>query len=365
MHVAHVNASPGYSGGEVQVFLLLQGLRARGVDVTLYALPDSESHRRAVALGIPVVALAPRNAADMLTMWRLRHRWRQRPVDIVHLHSGHAIWLGSMAARPLGIPIVATKRMDRAIRPGLKSRLIWNHWVTAAVGISPAVVEHLRAAGVPDSRRHLICSVVDPQRTQAKRSRAAVRRDLKCPPDLVVLLAMGSLDHRKGIDVLLHACARWPPDAPPYRLWIAGDGPERPALERLAHSALPADRVHMLGHRSDAADLFQAADVCVMPSRAEGMGNTALEAMAGGRPVVASAVGGLMYSVVPEETGVLVPPDNPEALANALVRLVRDEALRLRLGDAARKRMQTAFTPDSMVNAYHALYQSLLTPRQT
>ena len=362
LKIAHIHSSPGHSGGEVQVLLLLTGLRQRGIASTLFHLPGSACGKRAASLGIPTLPLAPRNAADFPGMWRLRHALRSGKFDVVHAHTGHAIWMGSMAARPLKIPVVATKRMDRPIRRGLKSYLIWRRWVAAAVGISPAVVQQLRQANVPESRLHLICSVVDPARATAQRSRVALRHELATPANATALLALGSLDYRKGLDVLLAACSLWPADAPPIHLWIAGDGPERQSLTEQARCLPPTIHIQFLGQRSDPADLLAASDIVVMPSRAEGMGNTALEAMASERPIVASAVGGLAHSIIPEETGLLVPPENPAALRAALLRLVRDPALRHRFARAGQTRVTTTFTPTAMVESYLSLYHRLIPP---
>ncbi|MDA0577521.1 MAG: glycosyltransferase family 4 protein [Verrucomicrobia bacterium] len=344
MKIAHVNSSPGFSGGEVQVFLLLEGLRQRGHEVTLFAPPGSASEAEARQRNIPVRPYAPRGAADLFMMWRLRRALREGVFDLVHLHSGHAIWLGAMAARPLGMPIVATKRMDRRIRPGLKSLLIWQRWVDAAVAISPAVAELFHAARVPTARIHTICSVLDPARTRASRPRDRVRQSLACPPDVVALLSAGSLHQRKGMDVLLKALARLP-DAPRHHLYIAGEGPERPALTQLAASLGLRARVSFLGQRMDTADLLNAADIFVIPSRSEGLGNAALEAMGCALPVVAGAVGGLRHVVADGTTGILVPPDNPDALAEALRNLIGKPQRRRDMGAAGRQRVTSHFTP--------------------
>jgi glycosyltransferase involved in cell wall biosynthesis len=143
-------------------------------------------------------------------------------------------------------------------------------------------------------------------------------------------------------------------------LWVAGDGPERAALTQLAGELGLDDRVRFLGRREDAADLLAACDVFVLPSRLEGLGVAALEAMAARRPVVASAVGGLAEAIVDGETGLLVPPDDVDALATALVRLVDDAVLRDRLGSAGPQRIADAYSAQQMVDAYAALYRDVV-----
>jgi glycosyltransferase involved in cell wall biosynthesis len=175
----------------------------------------------------------------------------------------------------------------------------------------------------------------------------------------VVLLCLARLHKRKGIDVLLRALGGM--SARP-RLWIAGDGPERGALEALAHETGVDAQVQFLGMRSDAADLLAGCDVFVVPSRSEGLGVVALEAMAAARPVVASAVGGLAHAVVEGRTGLLVSPEDPDALARALARVIEDPALRESLGDAGPGRVAEGFLAEQMVEAYESLYFEVLTP---
>jgi glycosyltransferase involved in cell wall biosynthesis len=168
---------------------------------------------------------------------------------------------------------------------------------------------------------------------------------------------LANLVPRKGVDVLLEALARLEP-AP--RLWIAGDGPERGALEALAKQLGLAERVHFLGRCDDTGDLLAACDVFVMPSRLEGLGVAALEAMAAGRPVVASRVGGLAGLVVHERTGLLVPSDDVASLADALRRVLDDAALRTALGAEGPRRIAEGWLAEQMVGAYEALYVELL-----
>jgi glycosyltransferase involved in cell wall biosynthesis len=130
-------------------------------------------------------------------------------------------------------------------------------------------------------------------------------------------------------------------------------------LEERAISIGVASQISFLGQRGDIADLLHAADVVVAPSRREGMGVAALEAMAAGRAVVASDVGGLAYAVVHERTGLLVPPEDAAALASALARLIRNPELRQRLGAEGPPRIAEEFLPEQMIAAYEKLYQSV------
>lgn len=357
MRIAHVDSESGFGGGEAQVFLLLRGLTAGGTDCVLFCPPGSASEARAAQLGIECRTLPMRNDLDVRAARGLAAGFKACDVQLVHLHTGRATWLGGLGARFAGCPAITTRRMDRPIHRGLKSRLTYGTLTDRVAAISPAVEEWLRRAGVPAERMELIPSAVDPTLLDPRRSREDVRQEFGAEPDGVVVLAVGALELGKGHDVLLQAWGRM--ENPPT-LWIAGEGPARSALEDQA-----GPRVRFLGHRPDVPDLLGACDVFVMPSRHEGLGVAALEAMAVGRPVVASDVGGLSHAVEAGRTGLLVEPGDSGALAAALKRLTDDSALREALGGRGAARVRQHFLASQMVASYLALYRRILDRRAT
>lgn len=359
--IAHVDAERGFSGGEKQVFSLIEGLRRAGLRNVLFGLPESACEARATELGIEFVAVPMRNQIDGAAVIRLRRGFAAAGADLVHLHTSRATWLGGWAARLGGLPAITTRRQERVQKPGWRTDFVYGKLTRRVAAISPAVAECLVAGGVPRERIVEIASAVDPSALEPRTDRSAVRAALSTDDDEFVFLAAGALVERKGFDVLLDALARLEPGARP-RVWIAGAGDEREALEARAVALEVAERVQFLGARDDIADLLGACDAFVMPSRREGLGVAALEALAVGRPVVASAVGGLggVGGAVTPECGVLVPPEDPAALAVALERLAADRALTARLGRAGVARVAEHFHVDGMVAAYRALYAAVL-----
>jgi glycosyltransferase involved in cell wall biosynthesis len=166
-----------------------------------------------------------------------------------------------------------------------------------------------------------------------------------------VVVVLGALTRRKGHAILLRAAAT----VPGLRYVFCGDGEEAPALERAAAGL--AGAVRFAGFRRDIPACLAAADIVAVPSLQEGLGVAALEAMAAARPVVASRVGGLAEAVVDGETGLLVPPGEPAALAAALGRLARDLDLRARLGEAGRARVRARYTSARMAEGTLACYE--------
>lgn len=360
MRILHVNGELGFSGGEVQVMLLLRGLREQGLESVLCAAEQSAIAHTARAEDFNVVPVTLRNDMDFPGLFKLLGVMKREKVDVVHLHTGRAIWLGSIAARLAGIPAIATKRMDRPIKQRLKSRLIWQKLLSASVGISQQVLDQMILGGVPKERCRLIYSTVDPASVASSVDRDALRVAEGVSADDLLLLSLGSLNHRKGFDVLMDALVILRDRGVQPKLWIAGEGPEGEKLKAYAGETGMGDQLKWLGQRSDAADLLKASDIVVMPSRAEGLGIACLEAMAAGCPVVASRVGGLQETIVDGESGLLVPVEDAEALAGVLQRLLEDGNLRRAMAEAGPIRVAEVFAPEKMVKDYISLYNEVL-----
>lgn len=358
--VAHVDAERGFSGGEVQVFLLMEGLARRGHRNLLICPPSSAAAAEAARRGIETALVPMRGDADLAAVWRIAAALRAAEADLAHLHTYRASWLGGWAARLARRPAVVTRRMDRPIAPGWRTRQIYRRGSRRTAAIAPAIAAQLIAGGVEPERVVVIASAVDLARVTPGRARAAVRAELGTAESDLVLLALASLVRRKGIDLLLDALSALGARGLRPRVWIAGDGPERVALAAQAARLGLDPQVRWLGVRDDVADLLAAADVFVLPSRAEGLGVAALEAMAAGCAVVASEVGGLGDAVRKAGGGLLVPPGDAVALADGLFTLLNDPALRARLAAAGPAGVQASFSADGMVAAYEALYADVL-----
>ncbi|RMF97944.1 MAG: glycosyltransferase family 1 protein [Planctomycetota bacterium] len=169
---------------------------------------------------------------------------------------------------------------------------------------------------------------------------------------------VGRLDAQKGVDVLLHSAAEWLPRYPDVYVLLAGDGPQRTRLQRLAHTLGIDSRVLFLGFRKDIPALLHASELFVLPSRWEGMPNAVLEAMAAGLPVVATDVEGVRE--VLGDTAPLVPPDNPRELTTQITRILDSPSLAQSIGEANRERAFSLFSWDSVADRYQALWARLL-----
>ena len=174
-----------------------------------------------------------------------------------------------------------------------------------------------------------------------------------------IVLTVARLDPQKNLSDLIRAAAQ----VPEARFLVAGEGPMRSALESEIRAHALDGRVELLGFRSDVAELLRACDLFVLPSLFEGLPLSVLEAMAAGKPVIASRVGGTDEAVVHGETGILVPPSDPAALARAIRELLADPATAQAYGARGRARVAREFSVDAMVERVSALYDELLAGR--
>jgi glycosyltransferase involved in cell wall biosynthesis len=215
------------------------------------------------------------------------------------------------------------------------------------VGNTRDIVANLIARGWPADRAHYLPNFVD-----ATPGEPAPREALGAPADAPLALALGRLHESKAFDVLLAAVAL----VPLLHLWLAGAGDLAAALKRQARALGIADRVRFLGWREDVAGLLAAADMVVVPSRREPLGNVVIEAWAAGRPVIAAASVGPRALIADGDNGLLVPVDDASALAAALARAAADGALRRRLAAAGRAAYEAEFTERAVVARYQDFF---------
>jgi glycosyltransferase involved in cell wall biosynthesis len=357
----------GLGGAEKQVVLLAQGLRARGVDaqvLLMFTGGPRESGLRAA--GVPVThlgfvssAAGPRMVpANAVAFARLvRHLRRTRP-DILHAFLFHSYVTAAPAARLAGVRVLVAGR--RSLGDFKRGRRVLLAVERLATGVTDLLVANAEAVA-EDTRRHervhpdKIVTVYNGLPDSAFEPAPPARLDTAEP----VVLCIANLKRDKGHRFLLDAVARLRDQNLPCTLALVGDGPERRALEDQA-GRLGID-VRFLGTRTDIEPLLARAHAVVLPSLHEGMSNAVMEAMAAGRPVVATDVGGTGELL--RDRGVLVRPSDGEALADGLGRVLRDPALAAHLGARARAWSLEHLHVDAMVDRHVHIYRELLERR--
>jgi len=350
-----------WGGGEEWMLAAATGLRARGHDAALVARPASAIATRARDAGLDVVAAAFASDADVLSFLRVLRACRARRVEAAVVNMDRVLRVAGCAARLAGVGVVLPRRgSEFPLKPGPVYRWTYTRVATGVIVNSRATGRTLLrdVPWRPAGRVHVLPNGIDADRFARARSRGDVRRALDLPPDAAVLLTVGELTDRKNPTLVVEAAARLAARGLAARILFAGEGPERAAVERRARELGLPDRVHLLGFRDDVPDLLAACDVLVHPSRVEGFGYAVAEAMAAGRPVVATAASSLPEIVADGRTGILFPPDDADALADALAVYLGDPGRRARDGQRGRERVLAEFSRERRLDELESLLEA-------
>lgn len=342
MKVVHVHRMRGIGGSERHLLTLLPALAARGIDPIFVGLDDPAWNPADFygALTVPAVRIpAPRDVDPVL----LARLVRTLQADVVHTHLVHADLYGGLAAKLRGTMLVSTKHNDDPFRTGA-FRFVERRLASLAdrvVAISDSLRRFtVEQVGVPAGKVETIHYGLDEPPAPWGSNPAD-----DVPANARIVLSTSRLTRQKGVDVAVQALSLLPEDVV---LVVLGEGPERTQLE--------SPRVHLPGRVPDVAAWLRRASVYVQPSRWEGFGLAVLEAMISGLPVVATNVSSLPELVVDGETGVLVPPDDPAALAAGIERALASP----QMGAAGRERAAREFSVAKMADRTAALYTDLL-----
>ncbi|MFO0951490.1 MAG: glycosyltransferase [Isosphaeraceae bacterium] len=301
------------------------------------------------ALGCPVTALHARPGFKPSSWWRLARLFRKGRVDVVHTHSEGPLLFGVPAARLARVRRVVHTRHhgpDLGNPPHiLKLMAAASRWADRVVCVADDGARHSLAEGFAPSRVMTVWNGID-----------LTRFAYQGPTPGGPAVAVGRLAPEKDHATLVRAAAIAAGSEPAFRVEIAGDGPCGEELRGLAAELGVGEVVRFLGRVDDVPGLLGRSGQLVLPSRMEGVSLTLLEAMARGLPVVATSVGGNPEVVAEGETGLLVPPGDPAALARAMLAVWRDPALARVFGRAGRARAEHSFDVRLMTARYEAIY---------
>ena len=294
---------------------------------------------------------------------RLAAALRRNRIQVVHSHARSADRLALVLARMIGAKVVRT--MHNAPRDSSRSGLgtrIMERFTDRWTAVGPSVAEYMKQCGIKPEKIEVILNGTDLNRFRQgePEERRTARAALELEPNAIVCLAVGRLFPQKNYPLLLRSFDAARRQAAALRLFIAGEGPERPALEDLIRELDMGGSASLLGLRDDVPDLLRAADIFLMASDYEGLGCAAVEALATSKPVVATRVEGLQDVVLPGETGYLVAPGDAKAFAAAILQLAAQPILREQFGHRGREDAVERFSLDRMVRRYENLYKSLL-----
>jgi glycosyltransferase involved in cell wall biosynthesis len=350
-------------GAERHVVDLAMALHRKGHEVEVACSVSGGLSEPLEAAGVPVWPLARRLVKRRVSVAYARGIRRllgERRFDLVHAHIFASAVAAAIATLGKGVPLVITEHTEAS----------WQTWRTRRVSRwAHRRAKRVIAVSTPIERRLIERDEVPPH--LVTRIPNAVIPASDEPPDpagplpdawvegpLVGVVAR--LQPEKGVANFLKAAARVSEISPRARFLVVGDGPLREELLNLVEHLGISERVRFLGYRTDSRALMGLMDLLVVPSLTEGSPLIVLEAMAAGVPVVASAVGGIPDQVRHGREGILVPPDDPDALGDALGALLRDPAYARRLGEAGRRRTENEFSHETLVRRIEAVYRAAI-----
>ena len=355
---------PSIGGTEVASVLLMRGLRALGHELLVVTsktdpgLPDSEEHEGVAIRRLPFrEAVADANPAAVFALLQksLEITAEYQP-DLVHLGlPGPSCLFCLQTCRRKGLPLIFTHQLAGAWTEGTRAdQMVARAAQQASRVVFPSrgMLEEAVRSGIETEASEVVYNGIELESDEP----------LPLPWDPPIVVATGRLSHEKGFDLLVDAARLLVAAGTRFELRIAGDGAERPALEQAVNRYGLREIVSFMGWLKPEAvlDLLQSASVLVAPSRAEAFGLSALEAQAAGRPVIASRVGGLPEIIRDGDTGRLVAPEDPQALADGIADVLASRARATDMGLRARARVQERFSIEAQALEYERIYRDVL-----
>ncbi|HVF11250.1 MAG TPA: glycosyltransferase family 4 protein [Abditibacteriaceae bacterium] len=360
-----------WAGTERHILDLARGLCDEKVDVRIACPKKGELASRAAAHGVRVHAIENRNLPDGAAVRTLRHLLRSGSVNIIHAHNGRTGLLASLATQLAGHGrCVVTQHFLKPAHldeQGLRAKLSRqaHGWVNTRIdhfiAISQAVRNEMLARGdAPEDKITVVPNgLVRPDR-QTLAPPSCVRAELDIKKDAPLVVCVARLESEKDIGSLIVAMGHVLKVHPGARCVIAGDGTEKAALSEQIRQLGIAPQVRLPGFVADTMSLINAADLFVLPSPAEPFGLVLLEAMALGKPVVATRAGGPLEIVVNGQTGLLVPPADASGLAHAILHLLTAAGQRCAMGERGQARLDEFYTARHMAHATLAVYRQVV-----
>jgi glycosyltransferase involved in cell wall biosynthesis len=373
--VLHIATEKTWRGGEQQAHHLIRGLKTRGVRQALVTPKSSKLAEGVIRSNYADVYNLPASGRyHPFNWWAVFRAIRHFRPAIIHAHTSHAHALGWFAGSRK-TPLISTRRVDFPLKRGVSAGRRFTDTHCFQIAISEAIRELLIEFGCPAENVFLVPSGVDSRRFTAVsqadnrgKARNKIREELQVGDDTVLLGNTAALSDHKGQTYLLQALKLLADDPPQRKVVcvIAGEGELKESLQREL-TELRLDQpdasitARLLGFRNDIPELLAALDVFVMPSHLEGLGTSVIDATCMGLPIVATRAGGVPDVISDGENGLLVPPRDPQLLADALRKIINEHDLARRLGDQARKSFESGpFRAGAMVEGNLNVYRDVL-----
>lgn len=356
MKILHIDTEKTWRGGEQQLLYLVKGLKERGHTSLVVCQPGSPLEEAVKKAGVEVAPLKMRGEFDIPAAWKIGGILRRGKYDILHTHTSHAHSIGLMS-RSFGK--VKGMAVSRRVDFPIKSRFKYNYFDVQYIAVSEAIKRVMVQGGVSDQKIDVVRSCIDISRLD-NATITDVRAELGISKDAVVIGNIAHMADHKGQIYLIRAAAIVRDGYPDVRFVIVGDGEMRGELEAEVRKLGLDGTVIFAGFRNDVASFLVSFDIFAFPSHLEGLGTSLLDAMVLKKPIVSTTAGGIPEVVQDGVNGILVPPKDPKALADAIIRLIEDPELRTEYGNTGRRIVEERFTDDRVVEGTLAVYKRIL-----
>lgn len=372
--IIHIIGGGEFGGAEQHILSLLEYIEGQQeIEAEVVTFYDGLLAKKLRERGNRVTIIPQTGRFDLKLYAHLVRLFMEKRPDLIHTHGVRANFFSRLAGRRAHVPHIVTTvhSILKHDYPKAGEFLIarWMEKATLAyteafIAVSSAVKEDLRRFGVEAERIHVIHNGIHTEEyapTPALfEERKKIRHEWGIADEELLLLTVARLVPVKGLKGLIEGFAKAYQEIPRLRLAIIGEGPERRPLESIAQALGVGDHVIFAGFRQDIPALLASADLYLNTSLSEGLPLSLMEAMAAEKPVIVTEVGGMREMVKHEQTGLFIPPNSPEKVADAILRLARDEALRQNLGVQGRIYAQKHFSVTAMGEATLHFYQSLI-----
>lgn len=373
--VLHIHTLPVVSGSGINTLLTMAGLDKVKYEVEFACAPGGHLINEVKKEGIKFQAIRnfvqrvhPYN--DLMALWQLIRLIRKEKYEIIHTHNSKAGFIGRLAARICGVPVIIHTihgfSFHEFENPPRRFLFLWLEWFAAKLADKLIVIsEPLKAwglsLGIGRAEQYLtIYSGIELDKFRVKNGIEGKGRQFGIGPGDLVIGVVSKLWEGKGHRCILEAAKRIVKELPNVKFMFVGEGYLRQELERLTRESGLRDNIIFTGFRNDIPAITAIFDISVLASFYEGLGRVLLEAMALGKPVIASKVGGIVDVVDDNQTGILVSPGDADGLAAAMIRLLKDKELRIRMGKAGRDKIDAKFSAKTMVKQIEAVYEELI-----
>ncbi|MBI3610819.1 MAG: glycosyltransferase [Nitrospirae bacterium] len=363
LRILQINSGGGWSGGQYQVLLLSKGLAERGHHVVVVCSPDSALAEKASKAGLLVEPVPMRGQWDLKAVFRLREIMKRHRIEVLNTHKPKPHTLALLAAITARVPVVvATRRVSFPLR---RHPFRWAKWVAGVdkiIAVAQSVEESLIRSGVPAEKVVTIYGAIDLKRFRPASPDPALRKELGIDDRTWVVGKVADYRPWKGYGLFLEAASLILKEEPRVRFLAIGNKSDYfDEMQAQARRLAIEKQVTFTGFRDDVERFYPLLHVSVnCATSGEGLPGVLRESLAMEIPVVATDVGGNREVVIDGRTGRLIPSNDPVALAQAILSLLRDRDLARRLGRQGRSFVERQFSIESMVAQTEAVYQSLV-----